>query len=180
MTSQIRFIAVFALTTSLLVACASMDTTAEKDKLIKDATASRQEWSKIDPSMEGFAKKGYGYAFFPDVGKGGFIIGGAHGNGVVYEQGKHIGYAEVTEGSIGLLAGGQTYSQLIVFENKAAMDRFKSNEINFGASASAVIAKAGAGGSAQFVDGIAVFVRPITGAMAEASLGGQRIKYFPK
>jgi len=60
------------------------------------------------------------------------------------------------------------------------MDKFKRNEIDFGANASAVLADKGAAASAQFVDGVAVFVRPIRGAMAEASLGGQQITYLPK
>jgi hypothetical protein len=74
----------------------------------------------------------------------------------------------------------QDYSQLIVFENQAAMDKLKRNEIHFGANASAVYADTGAAMSAQFVDGVAVFVRLTRGAMAEASLGGQQITYLPK
>ena len=171
---------VVALAAGLAVGCASIETAQEKDALVKEATTARQAWTKADPSIEGFVRKGYGYAFFPDVGKGGFIIAGSHGNGVVYEQGQHVGYAELTGGSVGLTVGGQKSSELIVFENKAAMDRFKKSEMNFGANANAVIAEAGAGASASFTDGVAVFVRPLAGAMAEASLGGQHIKYIPK
>jgi lipid-binding SYLF domain-containing protein len=153
---------------------------AEGDALMKSAQASRQEWNKVDPQFEAFAKKGYGYAFFPEITKGGFVFGGAHGRGVVYEKGQHIGYADLTQASVGFQAGLQDYSQLIVFENQPAMDRFKRNEIDFGANASAVVADKGAAMGAQFVDGVAVFVRPTGGAMAEASLGGQQIAYLPK
>jgi hypothetical protein len=31
-----------------------------------------------------------------------------------------------------------------------------------------------------FVDGVAIFVRPITGAIPEAAIGGQRVTYVPK
>jgi lipid-binding SYLF domain-containing protein len=92
----------------------------------------------------------------------------------------HIGYADLTQMSAGFQAGLQDYSELIVFENQAAMDKFKRNEIDFGANASAVLADKGAAASAQFVDGVAVFGRPIRGAMAEASVGGQQITYLPK
>jgi hypothetical protein len=34
--------------------------------------------------------------------------------------------------------------------------------------------------NAQFVDGVAVFVRPTRGVMVEASLAGQKITYLPK
>jgi hypothetical protein len=75
--------------------------------------------------------------------------------------------------------GGQTYSEIIVFEDKAAMGRFKENQVDLCSNASAVTAKTGAATNAHFVDGVAVFVRPITGAMAEAAIGGQRVAYVP-
>lgn len=180
MTPKMHRVAAFALAAGLVAGCATPTTTAEKDMLVKEAAVSRQEWNKLDPSLDGFTRKGYGYAYFPEVGKGGFIIAGAHGNGVVYEQGQHVGYAELTEGSLGLTVGGQKYSELIVFENKAAMDRFKRSEMSFGANANAVIAETGAGTTEPFVDGVVVFVRPIAGAMAEASVGGQHVKFIPK
>jgi lipid-binding SYLF domain-containing protein len=147
---------------------------------LKRAQASRQEWNKVDPELEGFAKKGYGYAFFPEITKGGLVFGGARGQGVVFEKGQHIGYADLTQMSVGFQAGLQDYSQLIVFENQSAMDKFKRNEIDFAANASAVYADQGAAAGAQFVDGIVVFVKPTRGAMAEASLAGQQITYLPK
>jgi lipid-binding SYLF domain-containing protein len=79
--------------------------------------------------------------------------------GVSFTRKVNIGYADLTQMSAGLQAGLQDYRELIVFENQAAMDKFKRNEIDFSASAAA---------SAEFVDGVAVFVRPIRGAMAEA------------
>ena len=181
MTPTTRAATVIALATGLLVSCSTAPATKEeREKLSREAASSRQEWHRLDPGVEAFAKKGYGYAFFPEIAKGGAGIGGAYGRGVVYEQGQHIGYADLTEGSIGLQLGGQTYSELIVFENKAAMDRFKANQFNFGANASAVIAKEGTATSTQFVDGVAVFVKPIGGAMAAAALSGQKVTYVPK
>jgi lipid-binding SYLF domain-containing protein len=181
MTSRKHMIVVMALTMGLVTGCGTGSVNKEEgDALVKKAQASRQEWNKVDPQFEGFAKKGYGFAFFPEITKGGFVVGGARGQGVVYEKGQHIGYADLTQMSVGFQAGLQDYSQLIVFENQPAMDRFKRNEIDFGANASAVVADKGAAMNAQFVDGVAVFVRPLGGAMAEASLGGQQITYLPK
>src|SRR5262249_56772960 len=142
---------------------------AEGDALMKKAQASRQEWNNIDPQFEAFAKKGYGFAFFPEITKGGFVVGGAHGQGVVYEKGQHIGYADLTQMSLGFQAGYQDYSQLIVFENQPAMDKFKRNEIDFGANASAVVADQGAATGAQFDDGVAVADKAERLAKAEDS-----------
>lgn len=181
MISKKRAVVVMALVVGLMAGCSTGSVSREEgDTLIKQAQASRQEWNNVDPQFEAFAKKGYGYAFFPEITKGGFVVGGARGQGVVYEKGQHIGYAELTQMSVGFQAGLQDYSQLIVFENQPAMDKFKRNEIDFGANASAVVADKGAAMGTQFVDGVAVFVRPLGGAMAEASLAGQQIAYLPK
>jgi lipid-binding SYLF domain-containing protein len=40
--------------------------------------------------------KAYGYVIFPNVGKGGFIIGGAAGNGAVYESSELVGFAKLS------------------------------------------------------------------------------------
>jgi hypothetical protein len=52
--------------------------------------------------------------------------------------------------------------------------------MDFGANASAIMATSGASTNAPFTDGIAVFVRPLSGAMAEATISGQRLTYAPK
>jgi lipid-binding SYLF domain-containing protein len=38
-----------------------------------------------------------------------FVVGGAHGQGVVYEKGQHIDYADLTQMSLGFQAGYQDY-----------------------------------------------------------------------
>jgi lipid-binding SYLF domain-containing protein len=176
-----RILALLALTVASLVACTSAPTTKEaQSEMVRDGTTALRDWGRLDPGVEALASKSHGYALFPEITKGGLVFGGAHGRGVVYERGQHVGFADLTEGSFGLQMGGQTYSELIVFENKGALDRFKQNQLKFGANASAVIVKTGIATNVRFIDGVAVVIRPITGAMAEAAVGGQQLKYFPK
>jgi lipid-binding SYLF domain-containing protein len=170
----------FALVTGLIVGCGSLETAQDREQLVKRAQAERQAWIKADPSVEELLRKSHGYALFPEVGSGGFIVAGSGGTGVVFERGQHVGYAELSGASIGFTAGGQKASELIVFENKAAMDRFREGKLTFGANANAVIVKSGAAATAPFTDGVAVLVRPLAGAMAEASLGGQNFKFIPR
>jgi lipid-binding SYLF domain-containing protein len=171
---------VIALVTGLVVGCGSVETAQDRDLLVKRAQVERQAWINADPSLQGLLSKAHGYAFFPEVGSGGFIVAGSGGTGVVFERGQHVGYAELSGASIGFTAGGQKASELIVFENKAAMDRFREGKLTFGANANAVIVKSGAAATAPFTDGVAVLVRPLAGAMAEASLGGQNFKFIPR
>ena len=96
MKSKTRSVVVMVLAVGLMAGCSTGSVTKEEgDALSKQAQASRQEWNKVDPQFEAFAKKGYGWAFFPEITKGGFVVGGAHGRGVVYEKGQHIGYADL-------------------------------------------------------------------------------------
>jgi len=139
-----------------------------------------QAFEAKDPSIKARFKSAHGYAVFPDLGKAGVIIGGGGGDGHVYERGRMIGTAEVSQLSIGATVGVQHYSELIFFKDKAALDRFRANKLEFDANASAVIAKAGASASADYHDGVLVFTHPIEGVMLEASVGGQKFTFHPK
>jgi lipid-binding SYLF domain-containing protein len=132
-----------------------------------------------DPSIRDFMNTGYGYAVFPDVGKGGLGVGGAYGRGEVFEQGRMIGYTDLTQATVGLQAGGQEYSEIIVFQNKQALDNFKSGKLKFSGQASAVALKSGAGANAAYTDGVSVFTFNEKGLMAEASIGGQSFSFQP-
>lgn len=136
-------------------------------------------FKKQDPTLASLFESAYGYAVFPTVGKGAVGVGGAYGRGQVFEQGKLIGYCDLTQGSIGFQLGGQSYSEIIFFENKAALDRFKSGEFALAAQASAVAAHSGTGANAKFSDGVLVFTMGEAGLMYEASVGGQKFEFLP-
>ncbi len=51
--------------------------------------------------MEKHFKNAYGDVIFPNVGKGAIGIGGAAGNGTVYEKENKIGMAKLSQLSIG-------------------------------------------------------------------------------
>jgi lipid-binding SYLF domain-containing protein len=146
-----------------------------------------------------FFKKSYGYAVFPTIGKAGLGIGGAHGSGCVFRQGKQVGTAKMTQVSFGWQAGAQGYSLLVFLEDERAFNEFTSGEFEFGAKASAVAITAGAstgastsgassGASAGKKDattkahggyekGMASFSIVKGGLMYEAALGGAKFKY---
>ena len=181
MPSTTRVVVFLTLLTGLMVSCSTApSTSAGRDELLQQANAAMTEMNRKDPTLDELTRKAYGYAVFPEIAKGGLGFGGGYGRGVVYEQGQLIGYADLSQASFGLQLGGQTYSEVIVFENKAALDFFKQGRIEFAADASAVILKTGAAANARFVNGFAVFVRPVGGAMVEAAIGGQQVTFAPK
>ncbi|WP_319379905.1 lipid-binding SYLF domain-containing protein [Thiomicrorhabdus sp.] len=147
-----------------------------------------------------FFKHSYGYAVFPTIGKVGFVIGGAYGQGRVYKQGQYAGMTEMTQGSIGFQLGGQAFSQIIFFQDKRAYDEFTSGNFEFGAQASAVVVTAGVAAEAstkgtsatanagndyvaaegQYYKGMAVFTIAKGGLMYEAAISGQKFNFYPK
>ena len=147
--------------------------------LDQEVAATITAFKNQDPSIETFVDKAYGYAVFPTVGKGGFLVGGAYGTGNVYEKGGLIGNASITQVTIGLQAGGQAYSEIIFFKDKKALNNFKSGKCKFGAQASAVAATAGAAANADYSEGVAIFTLAKGGLMGEASIGGQNFKFTP-
>ena len=159
--------------------CESEPKTPEQQESVRSSSRSAlTAMQSKDDTLDDVINHAAGYVIFPNVGKGGLVVGGAQGRGEVFEKGNFIGYAELQQASVGAQIGGQTFRELIVFQNQAALDKFKRGKLEFAANASAVALKAGAGASAEFKDGIAVFVEPTGGLMAEASVGGQQFKFM--
>ena len=172
---------VLTVVVGLLVGCASGPASrAEQNALLQEAAATMEQMRAEDPTLGELVRRAYGYALFPKVTKGGLVVGGASGQGVVYERGQHVGYCDLSQASVGLQAGAQTFGELLLFEDRSALDRFRAGSLNFGADASAVMLESGVATNATFVDGVAVVVRPISGAMLEASIGGQQFSYRAK
>lgn len=151
--------------------------TSKDKEIIKDAENAKTELLKEDAGLSTFFSKSAGYVIFPNVGKGGFIIGGASGNGVVYDHGTVVGMADLKKLNVGLQAGGQAITEVIFFETKEALNDFKNGKFEFSAEASAVAVKSGKAVNAKYKDGVAVFALPKAGLMADASVGGQKFSY---
>jgi lipid-binding SYLF domain-containing protein len=98
----------------------------------------------------------------------------------VFQGGKSIGSTVMSQVTIGLQLGGQTYSEIIFFQNQAALDAFTKGNYEFSANASAIAAKEGASKTANYNMGVAIFTAGPEGLMFEASVGGQKFSYTPK
>jgi len=163
---------------ALLSACATAPS-SDTDKKAQDAEvkATIEKFRSKQAAVEVYLTESHAYAVFPTVGKAGIGIGGAFGRGQVFEGGKMVAYTKLTSGSIGFQLGGQSFSEIVFFQNKAAFEKFKSGEFGFDANASAVAATAGAAAKADYKNGVAVFVMADAGLMYEASIGGQKFGY---
>jgi len=166
---------------TVFAACAAMSLVAEdidREHLATEVPDALRMLKEKDSTFESALEKAYGYAVFPNIGKGGFIIAGGGGEGEVYEKGKLIGHAKVSQTTVGAQVGGQVYIQVILFETREALRRFRESRTEFSAHLSAVAAAEGAGLGARYENGVAVIILPKKGLMAEASIGGQKFHFF--
>lgn len=173
-----------------LAACATSQTSTGWDPS-KSATPAEQparnvevanaiaNFKNSDSGMSRFFDNAHGYAIYPSVGKGGVVVGGAFGKGEVYERGRLIGYSSITQITVGLQLGGQAYSEIIFFKDKATLDDFRLGNFEFGAQASAVAVTAGASANASYSNGVAVFTLAKGGLMYEATIAGQKFNFTP-
>ena len=150
---------------------------ADDNKLIADSKEAKEEFIKADGLMKALFDNSYGYVIFPNVGKGAIGVGGAAGNGIVFEQGITVGNAKMKQVTVGFQFGGQAYREVIFFETKEALDRFKEDKFEFAAQVSAVAVKAGASADAKYKEGVLVFTQEKGGLMYEASVGGQKFDF---
>ena len=151
---------------------------AQEAKLVEDSKAAKESFINTDQMMASLFSSSYGYVIFPNIGKGGIGVGGAAGNGIVYQGGNIIGSAKMKQLTVGFQLGAQKYREVIFFENQAALDRFKGNEFEFAAQASAVAVTKGASTNVKYRDGVMVFTQEKGGLMYEASVGGQKFKFI--
>lgn len=175
----IGFPAFVALSLAVASCATAPKTASERSDLQARAETTLRTMQSRDASLKPLLDSAYGYAVFPDIGKGGFVAGGAHGRGVVFEQGRPTGFVQLSQASLGAQIGAQTFAELIVFADRESLQRLKQGNFSISGNASAVVLTTGAAASTRYANGIAVFVMPRGGVMAELSVSGQQINYEP-
>src|SRR5690348_6424658 len=82
---------------------------AGAEQLSVEAERAIKVLQNADSGLTNCFSRAAGWAVFPSVGKGGLIFGAEHGNGLVFEKGKPIGEATLTELNVGPQVGGQSF-----------------------------------------------------------------------
>jgi len=164
-----------------LCGCSTAPKTQEgREVLSAEVNQAVSIFKRRDPGIQRFFDDSYGYAVFPKVYKGALVVGGAHGQGEVYEQSKMIGYSSLSQATLGFSFGGEYFREIVFFKDKTDLDDFISEEYTFSAQATGVALTAGAAAKANYEHGMAVFIIAESGLMVDASLGGQKFNYRPK
>jgi lipid-binding SYLF domain-containing protein len=86
-------------------------------------------------------EKAVGVAVFPSLLKGGFVVGGQRGKGILSVRDKKTGlwsapgFLTITGGSIGAQIGGQAIDLILVVNNDRGLEQLVKNQFKIGADA---------------------------------------------
>ncbi len=167
------------LTIFLLFAFNSAANAEEAAILNSSADIAVQKFYKDVKGGEEFLGKIKGYLVFPNVYKGGFILGGEYGEGVLRVDGQTQGYYKLASGSLGYQIGLQKNSVLIAFITQNALDKFlASNGFTVGANGGISVGVWGANrdlSTVSFESDTVAFVYDEAGLMGGIAIDGTQI-----
>ncbi len=123
-----------------------------------------------------------GVLVFPDIIKGGFIVGGQYGKGALRVDGKTTRYYQTASASFGLQAGAQSFGYAMFFMTNSGLDYLRSSDgWEVGVGPSFVVVDQGAAKSlttTTYKDDILVFFFNQKGLMAGAGITGTKISPY--
>lgn len=162
------------------IGCGTAPKAEDREAFKVEAAESRDQFLRTVSGLEQQLKASAGYAVFPGVGQWGLLFGGgSFGRGAVYTGGgTQVGWAAVSNPSIGLQLGGQGVQMLLVFQTTEVFDDFKAGGLKGSASATAVGGESGASAVAAYSGGVALYTQAQKGLMAGASVGLQYFRYM--
>jgi lipid-binding SYLF domain-containing protein len=130
------------------------------------------------PGSRELVAKSRGTLVFPGVVSAGFIVGGSYGEGALRRAGQTVGYYSTAAGSVGLLAGAESKTVVLLFMTQEVLDKFEASKgWTVGADASVTLVTVGANAqidSKTAQQSIIGFVLTNGGLMANVSLEGTK------
>ena len=172
----------FAATAALVVACLVAPTSAgaaTKSELQTKSKAALESLLAQNVTAKELVDQARGILIFPEIIKGGLIVGGQYGQGVLYKGDEVASYHNIAGASFGLQFGGQTLSQAFFFMTDEALDYLKKSKgFEIGGDVDVAVVDDGLGkdlGTSTAKDSIMAFVFGQEGLMAGVSLKGSKI-----
>ena len=147
---------------------------ARKAEIDTTAQATLDELMSAHEAVRDLYNKAAGYAVFT-VTKAGFIVSGGGGNGVAVNKATgQRSYMRMGTGGIGLGAGAQRYSLVMLFETADRLNKFVAGGWDSSATAEAAAGQEGVAVRSSFIDGMAFYQVTDKGLMAWADVSGTK------
>jgi hypothetical protein len=150
--------------------------TVRDPHLHEDVLATITEFKQRDPGLPRFFDMAHGYAVFPSVGRTACTTR-CFGRGELLIKGHWDGNCSVIQDCVGTPLHGKSYRELIFFKDAIALDRFESDELEFGAHATAVKVPSSAAGNVDYRKGVLVIIEAKGGAILTPTICGQKFHY---
>ena len=151
---------------------------ASKLEIDARVRATMEQLYKEEPIARELSAKASGILVFPRVIKVGIGIGGEHGEGSLLVKGNPVQYYRTTAASIGFQLGGQAKSEVLMFMDPTALDKFRASDgWEAGVDGGVAIVKFGVGkeiDTHSVRDPIIGFVFGNRGLMYDLSLEGAK------
>jgi lipid-binding SYLF domain-containing protein len=130
----------FALTLAPSVASAQPANSSEAERLRQAVTVFNEIMGADDKSIpNSILGKAEGIAIFPNTIKGGFVVGGMRGRGVISARTANgwssPAFMTLTGGSIGLQIGGQAADLVLIIMQRRGLESLVKNQFKLGADA---------------------------------------------
>ena len=152
---------------------------ASATEINRGAKAALANLYSTSPGASALADKAKAILVFPEIVKGGFIIAGQYGDGVLLKGGKPVAYFRSLAASYGLQAGVQTFGYALFFLDDASLAYLKkSRGWELGTGPSIVIADEGIGknlSTTTLQKGVYAFIFDQKGLTAGIGLQGTKI-----
>lgn len=148
-------------------------------ELDEQANVTMQTLLASEPAAQQLHASAQGVLIFPEIIRGGLVVGASSGEGVLRVGGQSVGTYRSTAASIGLQAGITTFGYVMFFMDQEALDYLDSSDgWEVGVGPNVTIADRGLAGrlsTTTVQSGVYVFFVNQEGFFAGAGLEGTRI-----
>ena len=156
MTSRVfRLIAILVLAAAVFP-LGAQEASDEAKRITESALVLNEIMDAADQSVpRSIMEKAEGIAVFPSTLKGGLVVGGQRGRGILSVRDKKSGgwsapaFLTITGGSIGAQIGGQALDLVLVINGQRGLEQLVKNQFKLGADASATAGPVGRDASAS-------------------------------
>lgn len=166
---------------TLFVGISHADSRQEIDARVEQALTELYAQSSAAKEL---AYRAAGVLVFPNVVRGGFVLGGEYGEGALLMNGEVVDYYNIASAGLGLVAGLQSKAEVILFMDEQALNKFRASRgWTVGGDADVAIATLGTGGTIDFLKvgaPIVAFVFSNRGLMVNLSIDGSKVTRIRK
>jgi lipid-binding SYLF domain-containing protein len=172
-------VAIAVITVSFNVLIPTMALAASASEINRNATQSLTTLYKNTPGAKALADKSVAVLVFPSIVKGGFIIAGQFGDGVLRKNGKAVAYYRSLAASYGFQAGAQVFGYVLFFMDDASVQYLNNSDgWELGTGPSLVVLDEGFGknlSTTTLQRGVYAFIFNQRGLMGGVGIQGSKI-----